>query len=391
MLLVLVLCFAAGGCVPQPAGPPPSTLPRSLPVLLLAGSPGDSVAIPVAWLADGGTITALGLYTAGKVAGSYRITATAGRLRARVTVTVAAPAVATTAPSPTQSRAPSIAGEPAAGVGIPFGPFTTRYDSGDDFTLYFSGQTPGDIVGRMREARRAGRKLMLAMTGGAHRRYMTDGVFDMGKWMREMGKYDTPRIREAVAAAVADGTIIGNSVMDEPHNVSPDNRWGPAGTMNKGRVDTMCAYVKRIFPTLRVGVVHDYRVFDPGNTYSSCEFVVSQYREAKGPVGVYRDGGLAFARRNGISIAFSMNILDGGSRVKGCPVPQTGGPGTSGANCRMRPDQVREYGLVLGPAGCAFTMWRFDSAFMAQEENRRAFKDIAARLATLPARSCGRT
>jgi hypothetical protein len=33
-------------------------------------------------------------------------------------------------------------------------------------------------------------------------------------------------------------------------------------------------------------------------------------------------------------------------------------------------------------------MWRYDDTFMARSDNQQAFKDVAAKLATLPAKSC---
>jgi hypothetical protein len=35
-------------------------------------------------------------------------------------------------------------------------------------------------------------------------------------------------------------------------------------------------------------------------------------------------------------------------------------------------------------------MWRYDDVFMANPENQQAFKDVAARLASLPGKSCRR-
>ena len=56
----------------------------------------------------------------------------------------------------------------------------------------------------------------------------------------------------------------------------------------------------------------------------------------------------------------------------------------------MSPDQVRDWGRLLGPAGCALVMWQYDNAFMSQTENQRAFADLAAQLATMPAKACRR-
>jgi hypothetical protein len=238
------------------------------------------------------------------------------------------------------------------------------------------------------------------MTGGARANYLTDGVFDMAKWKAKMDQYNTPAIRSAVAAAVADGTIIGNSVMDEPGNDggpgNEGNSWGPAGTLNKARVDSMCGYVKAIFPTLPVGVFHDWKSFEPTKGYQVCDFIISQYRSAKGDVEAYRDGGLALAQRDHHAIVFSLNIIDGGLRdnvndgVWSCPVPLTGGRGSYAPNCRMSPDQVREFGLVLGPAGCGLVMWRYDDTFMANPENQSAFRDLGSRLSSLPGKACRR-
>jgi hypothetical protein len=66
----------------------------------------------------------------------------------------------------------------------------------------------------------------------------------------------------------------------------------------------------------------------------------------------------------------------------------TGGLGTHGRNCRMTPDQIREWAAVLGPAGCALLTWRWDGDFMASIENQAALSEVAIALAGLPRRSC---
>jgi hypothetical protein len=287
-------------------------------------------------------------------------------------------------------------------TGIPFGPYgawdgTSLKSNTAVFTGSINSVNASALVARITEARSNGMKIMTAMTGG-HDPYLTDGVFDMAKWKARMDTYNTPTIKQAVAAAVADGTIIGNSVMDEPHvyGLGDGNTWGPQGTMTKARVDSMCGYVKAIFPTLPVGVVHQHHVFEPTKSYRVCEFIVDQYGLKYGDVYAFRDAGLALAKRDGIAIAFSLNILNGGYQAErdgqwNCPLTTTAGRGTFDPNCRMTPAQVREFGLALGTAGCAMMMWRYDDAFMANSENQRAFADIASRLATQPARPCRRS
>jgi hypothetical protein len=349
---------------------------------------GDSVSVPVTFTATGGTITASGLFTAGSSYGTFRVVAKSGILADTSAVTITVP-LGSTAPT-----------------GIPFGPFgawngLTFNANTEVFTLTHQGYSPDNIVDRLSIARQRGVKQLPAMTGGARANYLTDGVFDMAKWKARMDQYNTPAIKAAVAAAVSDGTLMGNSVMDEPGNTGINeaneaNSWGPAGTMTKARVDSMCGYVKAIFPTLAVGVFHDYKGFEPTKSYQVCDFIVSQYRMAKGDVTAYRDGGLALAQRDGHAILFSLNIIDGGAKdsvndgVWDCPLSITGGYGSYAPNCRMTAQQVRDFGMVLGPAGCGLVMWHYDDVFMADPDNQAAFRDVAQRLGSLPAKACRR-
>jgi hypothetical protein len=262
------------------------------------------------------------------------------------------------------------------------------------FTMTLRGVTPTGIVATLREARTVKTRLVLNMTGGKHEKYMTDGAFDYAKWVAAMDQYKSDAIRQAVAEAVADGTIVGNSVMDEPHvsGHGDGNTWGPPGTMTKERVDQMCGYVKNIFPTLPTGVAHRHDVFEPTKSYRICDFIIAQYSSRLGSVTQFRDAGLALARRDGHAIIFGMNILNGGTQDKDgvWDCTGTGGKGTYEPNCRMTPTQIREIGGTLGPAGCGLTMWRFDDTFIAKLENQRAFGEVGTRLSSLPGKACRR-
>jgi hypothetical protein len=295
----------------------------------------------------------------------------------------------------------------SAKLGIPVGLLnlwdgTRLAERNVPFTLAYNSETPSTILARLAIARARGIKMVTAMTGGGRANYLTDGVFDFEKWKRRMDRYNTPAIREAVSQAVLDGTLIGNSVMDEPFNTggpgNEANSWGPAGTMSKARVDSLCGYAKTIFPTLPQGVFHDYRL-SSDSSYEVCEFLTSQYRAWKGPLTQYRDGALALCRRDRHACAFAINVLDGGTATRktpgqrdydedDCPVPATGGRGTYFPNCRMSAEQVREAGRVLGPAGCFLTGFRYDSAFMASPEIQQAFRDVIETLATKQTAGC---
>jgi hypothetical protein len=391
MLHVLILVAACAGeaTEPEPPAMPTTLTARHVPIGFAAfgrKSFGDSVATEVTFHATGGTITPTGLYTAGRTAGTYQVIATSSDLADTSVVTL----VATSGgggPRPIPSR----------GAGIPFGPSGGMLNSTTEiapFTMTVQGVTPSNIVPYLTKARSAKTSLILNMTGGRHGKYMTAGVFDYARWTAAMDAYDTPAIKQAVAQAIADGTIVGSSVMDEPHvhGGGDGNTWGPQGTMTKVVVDQMCGYAKAMVPTLAVGVAHRHSAFEPTRSYRVCDFVISQYSSRHGSAAAFRDVGLAMARRDGHAIVFGMNILNGGTQDRDgtWDCIGAGGKGTYAPNCRMTPAQITENGLVLGPAGCALTMWRYDATFMANPENRRAFQDVAERLSTLPAKACRR-
>jgi hypothetical protein len=333
-------------------------------------SAGDSVALAVSFSATGGTIGTAGMYAAGTTTGSYRVIASSSGLADTAVVTL------------TQA----LSSGSTLGLGVPFGASQLLTDGSGTapFSMSLDGYSASTIVSRIADARTNHFHLLMNMTGGSHDLYLTNGVFDMAKWQAKMRSYDTPAIKAAVAAAVTDGTIVGNSVMDEPANVS----WG--GTMTKARVDQMCGAAKAIFPTLPVGVVHTPNIFEPEKSYQICEFTMAQYRWAhtQGDIEKMRDEALAMARRDHMSVAFSLNVLHGGVPSTTCV--KYASDNTAGTLCPMTPAQIREYGLTLGSAGCALNMWRYDQPFFARSDNQAAFKTIADSLAKLPRKGCGR-
>jgi hypothetical protein len=352
-------------------------------------SVGDSVAVAVTYAASGGTINSTGLYTAGSTGGTFRVVAAVSGISDTSIVSVSAPA-----PSPTP-----------VGSGLPFGPYRLMSSTSTTtpFTLSAEFNSPSTIVTQISNARSRGVSIMLAMTGGAHKATnpgcclsVIDGVlqFDRAKWDATLATFNTATIRQAIASGVADGTIIGATVMDEPfvHGGGDGNTWGPVGTMTKARVDSLCTEVKRYFPTTPAGVEHQHQLFEPTKSYKVCDFIVDQYNAFMGSVTTWRDAGLAMAARDHHAILFSMNVLNGGTQDKDgtWDCTGTGGKGLYSPNCRMTAAQVKTFGLALGPSGCGLFMWRYDDAFATNYDNQRSFNDIAATMAAAPAKACRR-
>lgn len=247
--------------------------------------------------------------------------------------------------------------------------------------LSVDASTADNIVARLAQARALGYSVITNMTGGAHSNYKTGGKFDVAKWRARMNAYKTPAIQKAVSAAVADGTIIGNSVMDEPQQVGTDEKawWPDASHMTKAVIDGLCGYVKGIFPTLPVGVTHDVAKFDPSHNYATCDFVVSQYRASKGTPQAFAKEAHDFGVRSHVAIVLSMNYLDGGKKVANCP-SYGSTANEAGVTCPMTQAEIVSVGKVFLDAGvCAISGWRFDD----QYHDRADVKAGIGTLATL--------
>jgi hypothetical protein len=57
----------------------------------------------------------------------------------------------------------------------------------------------------------------------------------------------------------------------------------------------------------------------------------------------------------------------------------------------MSPDQVRRFGLTLGPVGCSLAMWRYEQAYYDDADIRAALKTVGDSLARVPRTACVRT
>jgi hypothetical protein len=297
--------------------------------------------------------------------------------------------------SAASSLVPSLATSFAPG--IPYGPVGLW--SGTDvkwgpkpFSQSQNSDDANGVVTRINYARSMGQRLVLNLTGGPSTNYTTNGKFDMTKWKNEMNTYKTSTIKNAVAAGVSDGTIIGNMLIDEPETP----KWG--GVITKPILDQMATYAKQIFPTLPVGLNHGPPGYKWRNweRYKVVDYVLYQYNYwiTTGNVTSWRDAVLYQAKLDGVTPALSVNLLNGGREDRSgtwdCNESGQAGVGTRYPNCRMTSDQLRSWGKALTPYGCFMLMWRYDGTYMSKSANQDAFKDIAALAATKARRSCKR-
>lgn len=281
--------------------------------------------------------------------------------------------------------------------GVPFGTFglwqpNTSIDARlGPFTGSHNYSHPDSIVRQIRIARLRHHRLILNMTGGPSAGYTTGGKFDLVKWKNRMQRFNTTTVKQAVAAGVADGTIIGNSVIDEPET----RQWG--NVLTKALIDEMALYVKAIFPTLPVGVdhgppaVYEWRTSEQ---YKVIDYVIYQYAwwVTRGDIAAWRDRARELAKRDGVALAFSINVVNGGVQDRtdwNCE--GTGGHGSRYPNCQLTTNQLRDWIETLGTDACAMLLWRHHEEFISRQSNQDALKEIAATLSQAPRQSCTRS
>jgi hypothetical protein len=276
------------------------------------------------------------------------------------------------------------------------------------------GFKPQDACAELALLRSRGLRALLNLTGGSHANYVSkmpnpmttnprDSMiaFDMAKWRARIDQFTVDPQRTCLREAVASGLVVGANVMDEPHQDSlltpkePGKWWGPPGWMTKAKVDTLCAVTKSLATGLLAGVGHNHPNFEPTKNYAVCDFIIDAYRIGRAGIATglkpdtatirkdaekFRDDGLAFGRRSGIAILFSMNVLDGGPPGN-CP--------KDARPCEMTASQFRQVGLIF-TAGCATQAWKSDEDYFAALDVRASVRAISDSLVKRPATLCRR-
>lgn len=271
---------------------------------------------------------------------------------------------------------------PVAHSGIPFGPFDlfTSWEapavSGFGGTIMYV--RPGTVIMLLNSMRAHNIRAFLKLTGEPHAAYMTDGKFDFAKWKAGTDQYDTPAIKAAITAAVAEGTLLGYSMIDEP------NRYDWNGSVDKATLDRMATYSKSIFPTLPTAAVLPYS-WRPTERYQVMDVMIAGTWKPTLTPQAFRDSAIATAKANGIGLAFALNIM-AAPQVPGCE-PRSPGSRT----CLMTPGQIKEWGVTLGEASCGMFMWTYDEALFARSAYVPAFEHVAEKLAAHPVRTCRRS
>jgi hypothetical protein len=251
--------------------------------------------------------------------------------------------------------------------GIPIGTFVQpTSEFGDRYNGAHRVFQPADLLDSLAIIRERGGRVMLAIGGGPNQYKDADGRFSLPLWQSRVSRFEGIDF----SAYIADGTVMGHYLVDEPND--PAN-WN--GVPIPGEtVEAMAQYSKQRWPDLPTIVrVDPAYLAKAGISYHYLDAAWAQYVARKGEVGEFLQQNAADAQTLGLELVVGLNLLNGG-------------PG----GVALTAQQVRDWGTVLLSSfyPCAFISWKYDAAFLAPAEMGSAMDDLRAQAQGRAAKSC---
>jgi hypothetical protein len=282
-------------------------------------------------------------------------------------------------PSPSDTTPPPDSGvtvipaPPPTHVGTPFGPYhlpPRLY--GRDFSGAFLAAWPPRLLEDLEAARWGSARILISMAGSEISFLGKDGHFSLEAWKRRIDRFRGIDF----SSYIADGTIIGHYIMDEPHD--PTN-WG-GKTVSRADIDEMARYSKEIWPTMPT-VIRTTPEFLKGYTYKYLDAAWAQYTVRFGSIDEFVKINVQGAEAAGLALVGGLNVINGGSKESGIPGRSFGKYGMSAA-------EIKQYGGPLLAQTCAFFMWEYDSKYFSRPDIKAALEELGKMARSHPKRAC---
>ncbi len=254
--------------------------------------------------------------------------------------------------------------------GITFGTYNMRdayLNSVHNGTMLGGPLSPTNIVSVLTAVRNKGGRIVIKLCKGDEK-YIKDaaGNFSLTKWKDLVGQYRNVNL----GPFIADGTIIGHFLIDEPHR---PQRWGKV--IPQATVEAMAAYSKSIWPAMPalVRVVPSWLALAPV-TYTHLDAGWFQYTANKGNVTQLVTAEVAAAKRLRLGLLVGMNVMNGGNGSSGIP-------GVSRDDYAMSATELRTYGTALlnQTYACAFYNWQHNLDYYGRTDIKAAMAELSAK------------
>jgi len=260
--------------------------------------------------------------------------------------------------------------DPAGSASMPFGP--KQLPAGQFGTppwtgAYVNSGTVTKLQTMMALAQQYGVHLIVKLAPAHHAMLnRTTGCFDIDLWKQAIDKLKP----FAFAPYVANGTVIGAELVNEPH--ASDWCLSEPRRLTKTEVEEMAVYAKAIWPTLPVGAGRSDWVL-ANAPWAHLDFAHSQYHMRKGDVVAWREQTISEAKAAGVGHLMSLDYLAGQLD-----------------DSAMTAEQLQYYGSALAQDtySCLLTGYLYDATYNAQPGVMAAFSAISWIANSHPAPPC---
>jgi hypothetical protein len=258
--------------------------------------------------------------------------------------------------------------------GIPFGPYHLPPESFSEFsgTLH-TARTPERLLAALEAARRANARLFISFTGKETYNRDSNG-FNLAIWKQRVDRF---RVLD-LTSYIADGTIAGHFIMDEPND--PSNWNGKR--VPHAEVEAMAEYSKQVWPSM-ITMIRARTDYLQGHQYPHLDAIRIQYHSRLGPIEDFLTANIRAASELGLAVVGGLNVLNGGTSESGIP-------GHTEGRFAMSADQLRSWGgrYLSEPSLCAFLMWEYDSTYFSRPDIREAMAELAEKARSRPNTAC---
>jgi hypothetical protein len=270
------------------------------------------------------------------------------------------------APVATSTALPSLSATFAGG--IPFGTFAQPTEA---FGSVLNGAkmniSPDLMLKTLAEIKARGGRVILAMAGDEKYYKDAQGHFSFSQWKERVNRFKGVNL----SSYVADGTVIGHYIIDEPNDPANWNGEPIPGSM----VEEMAKYSKSIWPGMNTIVRAQATYMDNfSTTYKYLDAAWAQYTERFGDPKAFLAGNVAAAKSKGLALVVGLNISLG--TLKGT---------------ELSPQQLESWGsaLLADSYPCAFISWQYREPYMSRPEIKTAMSHLAQKARSHAARACG--
>ena len=274
---------------------------------------------------------------------------------------------------------------PPVHEGIPFGPSVLSQGESSFLLLPPSSLDPSftavktdafykNLLAMLEAARRANGRVLVSFSG-ASGEYTDSNGFNLAKWKQKVDEFRG----FDVSSYIADGTLLGHYIMDEP---SDRRNWNDH-LVARADIDEMARYSKEIWPGLPT-IIRGWAWYLKGYNYKYLDAAWAAYHERFGSIDEFVSSNVRDAKEAGLNLVVGLNVLAGGG--------DDGLPGYKAGKKSMTAAQMKTWGgaLLDQPYACAFFMFRYNPDYFSRPDIEEAVAELAQKARRLENRTCRR-